>query len=202
MRVFIRFFGYILIISALFRIIPIIAGLVYSEPTYLFFISGLISLALGILLLWIEKKMQSKETPLTLSQALALAALSFIVVPLIGAVSFLPSFGYNFLDASFESISGFTTTGLTLYSSLEGLPKSLLLWRASTQWIGGIGIIIIFIFIISRLKFHSGETVEGAEAETTAALYQAQGFPQKLEPGLRRTTRNIAIIYSFYTLAG
>ena len=85
-----------------------------------------------------------------LKSGLMLAALSFIVLAVIGAISFLPSFSYNLLDALFESVSGFTTTGLTLYPSVEGLPQSLLLWRAETQWIGGIGIIMVFLFIFSR----------------------------------------------------
>jgi len=202
MRLLIRYLGYILLISALFRIIPIAAGFIYKEPTHLFFTSAAISIALGLLLLWYEKKLDGKETPLSLSQALMLAALAFIVLSAIGSISFLPSFGYNFLDACFESVSGFTTTGLTLYSSLGGLPKSLLLWRAETQWIGGIGIIMVFLFIISRLRFHSGESAAEAQAEATAALYQSQGFPQKLEPSLKNTTKNVTLIYGGYTLLG
>jgi trk system potassium uptake protein len=200
MNVFIRYLGYILFLSAFFRIIPIIAGLIYNESITSFVIGGVISGILGIFFIFIEKKQKIKLGTLQLNQALMLVALSFIIIPLIGAISYLPSLNYNLLDAFFESISGFTTTGLTVYETLQDLPKSLLLWRATTQWIGGLGIIIVFLFIISRLRFHSGEISE--HTESSSSLYQAGGLPQKLEPGLRNTSRNVFFIYMGLTLGG
>ncbi|HZJ18503.1 MAG TPA: potassium transporter TrkG [Patescibacteria group bacterium] len=204
MNILILYLGYILIISALFRIIPIIAAIIYGEPITSFILTTAISLLLGLILLWLEKRRNPERSPLSLSQlnlpnALILVSLSFLILPLISAISFLSSFHYNFLNAFFESVSGFTTTGLTLYSSLEGLPRSLLLWRAETQWIGGIGIITLFLFIISRLKFYGQK--EDTQIETTSALYRAQGF-EKIEPSLVKSTKNILMIYGGYTLLG
>jgi len=204
MNILILYLGYILIISALFRIIPIIAAMIYGEPITSFILTTAISLLLGLILLWLEKRRNPERSPLSLSQlnlpnALILVSLSFLILPLISAISFLSSFHYNFLNAFFESVSGFTTTGLTLYSSLEGLPRSLLLWRAETQWIGGIGIITLFLFIISRLKFYGQK--EDTQIETTSALYRAQGF-EKIEPSLVKSTKNILMIYGGYTLLG
>ena len=205
MNILIRYLGYILLISSLFRIIPIIAGIIYSEPVLTFILSLVVSLFLGLVLLWVDKRYNPHRSPFSLSQlsmphALVLVGLSFIILPLIGAISFLPSFNYNFLNAFFESISGFTTTGLTLYNSLEGLPRSLLLWRAETQWIGGIGIIMVFLFIISRLKFHGKE--EDTQIEATSSLYQAQGFQEKIEPNLMKSSKNVLIVYGGYTILG
>jgi trk system potassium uptake protein len=205
MNILIRYLGYILIISAFSRIIPIFAAVLYKEPVSGFVLSGAVSLFVGLALLWFEKRHNPERSPYSLNQlnlpdALTLVALSFIILPLIGSISFLPSFNYNILNAFFESISGFTTTGLTLYNSLEGIPKSLLLWRAETQWIGGIGIIMVFLFIISRLRLESEN--ETTQIETTSALYQAQGFQHKIEPSLRKSSKAVLTIYGTYTLLG
>ena len=200
MKLFIKYFGYVLIISSIFLLVPISAALYFKEQLSYFLLSVVISLVLGFAFLFWAKRMGGDDSALTLSEALMLTALSFIVIPLISAISFLPSFNYKFLDAFFESISGFTTTGLTLYSSLDILPKSLLIWRAETQWIGGIGIIMVFLFIASRLRFHS-ENHSGelsSVSKSTNFLYQAQGFPKKLESNLVITTRNIVLIYLGY----
>jgi trk system potassium uptake protein len=205
MNILIRYLGYILLISSAFRIIPIAAGIIYGESISTFIFTMVLSLSLGFLLLWFEKKYTPERSPFSLSQlnlpnALILISLSFIILPLIGAISFLPYFDYNFLNALFESISGYTTTGLTLFNSLQGLPKSLLLWRAETQWIGGIGIIMVFLFIISRLRFHGGK--ENTQIEATSSLYQAQGFKERVEPSLRKSSKNVLIIYFGYTALG
>jgi len=204
MKTLLKYLAYVIIISSFFRIIPVIAAVFYNESPVNFVFTFLLSLGLGFLILKIEKKMEGKAEPLSLTQGLMLVALSFIILSLIGMISFLPSFGYNFINALFESVSGFTTTGLTLYSSLDSLPKSLLLWRAETQWIGGIGIIMVFLFILSRLKAHTYSRVGEAESkiETTVSLYQAQGFPQKLEQNFKKTITNIMIVYSGYTVIG
>lgn len=160
MNILIRYLGYILIISSLFRIVPISAAMIYGEPKTSFILTGTISILLGLILLWLEKRCNPDErsqlslSQLNLANSLILVSLSFLILPLISVISYLPSFNYNFLNAFFESVSGFTTTGLTLYNSLEGVPRSLLLWRAETQWIGGVGIITLFLFIICRLKFY------------------------------------------------
>ncbi|NQV90941.1 TrkH family potassium uptake protein [Candidatus Woesearchaeota archaeon] len=205
MNILIRYLGYILIISALFRVVPIIAGIIYGESIFTFVLTMVISFLLGYMLLWFEKKKNPERSPLSLSQlnlpnALVLVGLSFLILPLISAISFLPSFHYNFLNALFESVSGFTTTGLTLYNSTEGLPQSLLLWRAETQWIGGIGIVMIFLFIISRLRYYGQH--EETQIESTSSLYQAQGFQEKMEPNLKKSSKNVLIIYGGYTLLG
>jgi trk system potassium uptake protein len=205
MNILLRYLGYIILLSSLFRIIPLVAGFIYGEPVFTFILTLVISLLLGTVLLWVEKRFIAEGSPwsstqLNLPSALILVALSFIILPAIGAISFLPSFNYNILNALFESFSGFTTTGLTLYNSLEGLPKSLLLWRALTQWIGGIGIIMVFLFIISKLKYSGKE--EDTQIEATSSLYQAQGFQDKLEPSLRNSSKNVLIIYGGYTLLG
>jgi trk system potassium uptake protein len=201
MNILLRYLGYILIISAGLRIIPVISGIIYGESIILFIITILISLILGFIFIWIEKKQSSNVNSLKtlkLPQACILVVIALLILALISSISFLPSFNYNFINAFFESVSGFTTTGLTLYSSLENLPRCLLLWRAETQWIGGIGIVIVFLFIITRLHFHGKE--ETTQTESILALYETQGFSQEVEPNLKKSSKNILIIYGSYTL--
>ncbi|MBW2980843.1 TrkH family potassium uptake protein [Candidatus Woesearchaeota archaeon] len=200
MKTVLKYLGWILLISAIFRIVPIIAALYYEESMSFFVISALISIILGWFLIRLSSRIEGEEG-LTLTGALVLTALSFLIVPVVGAISFLRIFDWNILNALFEAVSGFTTTGFSVLESLEGVPKSVLLWRAETQWIGGIGIIMVFLFIFSRLRVHSYEAAM-AKGEATQSLYQSQGFSEELEPGTRKTTRNILLIYSSYTVFG
>ena len=205
MKTFIRYLGFLLVLSAFFRIVPIVTALYYGESFFSFMLVALISLVLGMSLVFAARRFpEKKDIGLSLSGGLMLAALSFILLPLLGAISFLPSFDYHFLDAAFESVSGFTTTGLTLYDDLESLPKALLMWRAMTQWIGGIGIVIVFLFIFSRLHSHDYIRLADIEEESrsTVSLYQAQGFDAKLGGGLRSSVGNIMIVYLGYTILG
>jgi trk system potassium uptake protein len=199
MNILFRYLGYILLISAAFRVLPIAVGLYYGEPVFLFLLTVTISLVLGVFLVW-RQPLQGARQSLNLPQSFMLVGITFLLLPAISAISFLPSFDYNFINAFFESISGFTTTGLTMYTSLEGLPHSLLLWRAETQWIGGIGIVMVFLFIISRLHFHGKE--EETQVESTSSLYETQGFSQNLEPNLKKSSKHVLLIYSGYTFLG
>ncbi len=201
MRLLLRNLGYLLMISSVFRIVPIIAGLIYGEDIEGFLITLGISLVLGLVLVLFNKP--KPDTIMTLTQGLILGALAFTILPLIGMITYLPTMDYNYINAYLESISGFTTTGITVYESLEGLPRSLILWRAETQWMGGIGIILVFLFLFSKRRGgHQHASDLEAQNESSMALYQAQGFKQKLEGGLRHTLAVIMGIYFGYTVLG
>ncbi|MCK5300232.1 MAG: TrkH family potassium uptake protein, partial [Candidatus Aenigmarchaeota archaeon] len=93
-------------------------------------------------------------------------------------------------NAFFESLSGFTTTGLSIFSTVANLPKSILFWRALTQWMGGMGIIIIFLSVLRSVRTSS------------MTLYRSQGLSEKIEPSLISTSRYILKIFITYTLLG
>lgn len=204
MKKVIKYLGFLLIISAFFRLIPITTALIYGETAEPFILTAAISLILGGILIFLGRNNKNKDETLTLTRGLILVATSFIILPTIGAISFLPVMGYNFINALFESISGFTTTGLTMFSTLTDLPKSLIMWRAETQWMGGIGIVMVFLFFLSHLSSHSHSSLTEVEEEAASGntLYQIQGFKTKLEPGLKKSIRAIISIYLFYTLLG
>jgi len=204
MPTLLRNLGYLLLISSFFRVIPIVAALIYKEPIQGFLLTfGLSFILGGFLILFARPKKTEEIKILTLTEGLLLGALAFIILPLIGMISYLPSMGYNYLNAYFESISGFTTTGMTIYEHVSDLPRSLLLWRAETQWMGGIGVILIFLFLFSKRRGSQKREADlEAQNESSMALYQAQGFKEKLEGGLRNTLAIIMAIYLGYTLLG
>jgi len=196
-----RYLGYLLLISILFRIPPLGIAYLYDEPMGGFLFTSAISFVLGIGLVLYSTIKGTKK--FTLSSAIILSAAAFIIFSMISAITFLPVFNGNYLDASFETFSGYTTTGFSLIKDLDSIPKSLLFWRAETQLMGGIGIVIIFLFLLSRLRSHHYEPTEGEEtSEAGHSLYLSQGFGEKLEPSLRKTTLSILIIYFLYTFAG
>lgn len=182
MKVFLKYLGYILVLSSFPRLLPIAVGLFYGESVLMFIITFSVSLVSGLFLLFLTRLIEFEGSKKTLSftNGLELVALTFIIVSVIGAVSFLPSLDNNFLDALFESVSGFTTTGLSMHSSLDSLPKSLLIWRAETQWVGGLGIVMVFLFIFSRARRKSLREAAAGQ-DPSVILYKAQGFSQKIE---------------------
>ncbi len=201
MRVVFKYLGILLLISSIFRIFPIAVALYYKEPIGGFVSTMFISIALGASLYYFSRDTKSS---LTLKDGLILTALSFIIFSLISSISFLEVFNYDFIDAFFESVSGYTTTGLSVMDfSLDSVPKSLLFWRAAMQWMGGIGIILVFVFVFSRLRGHAYD-IKGINNKTkeTRSLYLASGFPSKLESSTKKATFSIIMIYLGYTLAG
>ena len=200
MKKLLTYFSYILIISAGLRLLPIVTAFLYNEPSESFFLGAVISLALGLLFLAIAKFLKDDGTRLSLNDGFLLMTGSYLLLSILGSISFYPSFNNNPINALFEATSGFTTTGLTMYTSVEHLPKSLLLWRAETQWVGGIGIIMVFLFILSRVQYNpEKETRTGRSS--ALILYRAQGF-ELIEPSLQRTTEHLLAIYGGYTVLG
>jgi trk system potassium uptake protein len=203
-KIILRYLGAVCCISALLRVIPISVALWYSEDLIIHILSLVLSLATGLLLVWGSYKGEKVDSQLNLERGLMLATLSFLVLPALGSISFLPYMGMNPLNAFFEAVSGYTTTGLTLFSSLEDLPKGLLIWRALTQWMGGIGIVMVFIFFFSKLGSYKKTDIEDISENTkrTVTMVQSQGISEKMGGGVRQSVGFILLIYSAYTIAG
>ncbi len=203
MKIILRYLGFVLLISSIFRIIPLTAALIYDEPYSSFLLSAFLSIVLGLIFLGIEKKLTPKTQFefLSVNQAFIFVGLSFILIALTGSISFLPSFNYNFVDALFESTSGITTTGLTAYSSIADLPKSLLLWRAELQWMGGLGIVLFLLFLLFKKEAKPRDLGYAEESgQIRATLSLAHGINSALKKGVKISTG--IKIYLFYTLLG
>ena len=138
--------GILQIILGVFMFIPIIFQLIYSEIDSSFFGASIVTIIFGTLFFLSNLDHDKK---LTLQQAFLLTALSWLSIAVFGSLPFIFSdLNFSFINAFFESMSGITTTGSTIISNLSEMPKSILLWRAILQWLGGIGIIIMAITLM------------------------------------------------------
>lgn len=145
--------GKIFIIMGVLTMLPIAVSAYYAESQWLpFLIPALIFLLPGLLLTIKEPKHGSVYT----REGLAICGLAWIIMSAVGALPFVFSGAIpNYIDAFFETCSGFSTTGATVLSEIESLPKSILFWRSFTHWIGGMGILSFVIAIIPKSESHS-----------------------------------------------
>ena len=138
--------GILLIILGIFMLIPIIAQYLYKEIDSSFFGASLVTVIFGTLFFLSNLDHEKK---LNLQQAFLLTSLSWLSIAIFGSLPFVfSSINFSFTNAFFESMSGITTTGSTIISNLENMPKGILLWRAILQWLGGIGIIVMAITLM------------------------------------------------------
>ena len=138
--------GVLQIILGIFMAIPILLQLVLGEIDSSFITSSVITLVFGILFVLSNLDYNKK---INLQQAFLLTTLSWLTVAIFGALPlYFSNLSLSFTDSFFESMSGLTTTGSTIITNLEIAPKSILLWRALLQWLGGIGIILMAITLM------------------------------------------------------
>jgi len=138
--------GILQIILGASMFLPIIIQLIYSEIDSSFFGASIITIIFGTLFFLSNLDHDKK---LNLQQAFLLTALSWLSIAIFGSLPFIFSnLNLSFTDSFFESMSWITTTGSTILSNLEITPKSILLWRAILQWLGGIGIIVMAITLM------------------------------------------------------
>jgi len=138
--------GILQIILGVFMLIPVIAQFFYHEIDSSFFGASIVTIIFGVLF-FLSNLDHNKK--LNLQQAFLLTALSWLSIAIFGSLPFVFSnVNFSFTNAFFESMSGITTTGSTIISNLENMPKGILLWRALLQWLGGIGIIVMAITLM------------------------------------------------------
>ena len=138
--------GILQIILGIFMLVPIIVQFIYDQKDSSFFGASIVTIIFGTLFFLSNLDHEKK---LNLQQAFLLTALSWLSIAVFGSLPFVFSDqGFSITNAFFESMSGITTTGSTIISNLENMPKSILLWRAILQWLGGIGIIVMAITLM------------------------------------------------------
>lgn len=134
--------GVLLIIFCPLMLIPLVPVFIYREFALIkvFFIPSMISLAIGLLL----RRFVRPGTARYL-QSLLVCGMAWVVLSVFASIPFWLGAHMSFLDAYFETVSGFTTTGITLFTNIESLQKSILFWRGFIQWLGGLGILTLFL---------------------------------------------------------
>ena len=181
--------GILQIILGVFMIIPIIFQFIYSEIDSSFFGSSLVTIIFGTL--FFLSNLDHNKT-LSLQQAFLLTALSWLSIAIFGSLPFFFSnLNFSFTNAFFESMSGITTTGSTIISNLTEMPKSILLWRAILQWLGGIGIIIMAITLMPIMNVGGMQLFKISNNDSTEKI-----LPKSKEIALR-----LIYIYTSLTIA-
>ena len=129
---------------------PYALQIILDEGNHSFLSASFVTIFIGILFILANL---DKEFKLNLRQTFLFSSLAWIMVAIFGSLPFLLSTqNFSFSEAFFESMSGITTTGATIIDDLDSSPKSILLWRAIMQWLGGIGIVVMAITILPLLK--------------------------------------------------
>ena len=176
--------GVLLVVLGIFMLAPYFIQVFYDEKSHSFVSASFVTIFIGIL--FILNNLEEKEFRLNLRQTFLFSTLAWFMVACFGSLPFVLSpKEFTFSEAFFESMSGITTTGATIISDLDKSPKSILLWRALMQWLGGIGIVVMAITILPLLK------VGGMQ------LFKMEG-PGTTEKILPRTIEVATIIISTY----
>lgn len=181
--------GWVLKFEAAFLLLPAVTGLIYRETDgYAFLICSLASFLLGTLIT-LKKPMNKRFYA---REGFTICSLTWLVISLIGALPFvmtgvLP----NYIDALFEMVSGFTTTGSSVLTDLSNISHAVLIWRSFSHWVGGMGVLV---FILAILPLFGGVDMHLMKAESPGPSVG------KLVPNVRKTASYLYKIYIIMTL--
>jgi trk system potassium uptake protein TrkH len=188
-----RILGLLLIVFSSTQIPPMIVSVIYLDGAFeAFFDAFAVTLITGIVM-WLPVKNQKQE--LRLRDGFIIVVMFWTVLGLFGAIPFIidPHIDISITDAVFESISGLTTTGATVISGLDTLPKSILYYRQQLQWLGGMGIIVLAVAIMPMLGIGGMQLYR---AETPGPIKDS-----KLTPRITETAKALWYIYLSLTIA-
>jgi trk system potassium uptake protein TrkH len=147
----IRILSTILLIETISFLLCLPVALIYKESAYPFLLSGAVTACLSAIFYFISKG--ADPSKFSNRDGFLAVTLSWVIFSLLGALPYLISGSIpSFIDAFFESTSGFSTTGSSILKNVEILPFSILFWRSFTHWIGGIGMIVILIIVLPSIK--------------------------------------------------
>ena len=160
--------GILLIVLGASMLAPYSIQVIYAENSHSFISSSFVTIFIGILFVLANLE---KEFKLNLRQTFLFSTLAWLMVAIFGSLPFLLSANdFTISEAFFESMSGITTTGATIISDLDNSPKSILLWRAIMQWLGGIGIVVMAITILPLLKVGGMQLFKMEGPDTTEKI--------------------------------
>ncbi|MDR2836903.1 MAG: TrkH family potassium uptake protein [Bacteroidales bacterium] len=189
-RIIALFIGVFLVLESLFMLISTIIAIIFSGNDIIALSSSTLITFICGFFLWFfnrktDKKIQKRESFIIIS-------LTWIILSLFGALPYIIYWNFsNIADGIFESVSGLTTTGSTILTNIEAMPKGILFWRSISQFIGGLGIIIISLAFLSFVK--SGETnLFNAESAWLSS--------NKLHPRFSSSAKRILLLYLGFTI--
>jgi trk system potassium uptake protein len=168
-------------------ILPIVVALIYGEHDLMgLFSFGVFSILVGYFL----RRLPSDDKNLKLKHGMIIAAIAWLWAAFIGSLCLMYSTNIDFLNAYFESMSAWSGSGLSIFTNVEALPKSVLFLRSLEQWVGGLGVVIVVIGVLIR------------PGTAAARLYKSEAREEKIKPSITSTVKTIWWIYLFYTALG
>lgn len=185
----IKYIAYVLLFNAVFLFVSALISYFLSETSFIpLFYSGLVCTILGLFPLIFTEKIDE----IRFSEGLAISVIGWIITCVVGMLPYVMWGGeFTFVNAFFESVSGYTTTGATILNEIETLPKGILFWRSSTHWIGGMGVILFVLLILPQAR-----GLRSSLYKTEVSNLSRMNFKTKA----RQIARIIGIVYISLTL--
>ena len=187
----IRTLGFLILFEALFLLVPLLTATIFWEST---FFAYLITIGICLVVGFLCTRLKPKDLNIYSKEAFVIVALGWIVMSLFGALPFvftqeIPSY----IDALFETVSGFTTTGASVLDGvgIESMSRASLTWRSFTHWLGGMGVLI---FIMAFLPLSGAKNMNLMKAESPGPQVS------KIVPRVKETARILYVIYTILTL--
>ena len=188
LRMVSRVLGLILLCLAALMLLPMIAGLCYGENVLHFLLTAILTAALGFVL----TRFRPRTTAIYAREGFVIVGLGWILLSLLGALPYVLSGGIpHYIDALFETASGLSTTGATILTDVEALPRSDMFWRLFTHWIGGMGVLVFIMAVLPMSGEHSMHIMRAEIPGPTVG---------KLVPRARKTASILYLIYIGLTL--
>lgn len=180
--------GQMMVAIGVMILIPVVVDLIYLEFNCAgYLIAGLLSLICGIIF---DKGFRKYRKTMKLKHAMIISAFIWIWASLVGGIALSIVTNLDYISSIFENMSALSGTGITMFIDVEALPHSVLFFRAFEQWIGGLGVIVLVIAVITR------------PGTTTAKLYKSEARDERLEPSIKTTLKKTLTIYGIYTICG
>ncbi|MDD6306027.1 MAG: TrkH family potassium uptake protein [Clostridiales bacterium] len=189
-----RFIGKILLVEAAFLAPALLISIFFqeTEAARAFFITIIINIVVAGVMLGAAKGAQKG---FHVREGLVCVGISWIAMSVLGCLPFFLSGAIpNYVDALFETVSGFTTTGASILSDVESMPKGLLYWRSFSHWLGGMGVLVFLLAVSSGDERNKGFTMHLLRAESPGPKVG------KLVPRMKRTAELLYLMYILLTV--
>lgn len=185
-----RLLGKMFMVTALLMLLPLIVSLIYGEKCYIAF---LISIGIGLLIgVPLSAACKTEDRVIYAKEGFIIVALTWLCMSAVGALPFVISGEIpSYIDAFFETVSGFTTTGASILKDVESLSHGTLFWRSFTHWVGGMGVLV---FIMAIIPASTDRSIHILRAEVPGPIVG------KLLPKMRDTAKILYLIYIVLTV--
>ena len=181
--------GMIMIGVGIMCLVPILIDLIYLEFNFIgFILPALLSIGLGLISIKGLGKYSNRK--LRLKHGMIISAIAWLWASIVCGLVMVLVTNLGFIDGVFESMSALTGSGITMYKDVEILPNSILFFRSLQQWVGGLGVVVMIIGILTR------------PGTSSAKLYQSEAREERIKPSIKATLKQTIKIYLIYTVAG